>query len=100
MDLAKEFEDLLTDAVEETGADLSEAKNAFAAYLASRAEHLETCVGEPGFGQAVRAERNSAALRAGLNVSDEASAVDQRLIGLLGGALRLGAIALRADSLL
>ena len=94
MDVAKEFLDMITDAVEETGADLTESKEEIAAYAAERAQHLSTIAHEPGFGQAVVAERNNVAMRAGIEISDDAAAVDSRWIGMIGGALRIAAIAL------
>ena len=94
MNVAKEFLALITDAVEETGADLADTKEAIAIYMAERATHLSTIAHEPGFGQAVIAERNNVAMRAGLEASADAAAVDNRWLGMIGGALRIAAIAL------
>jgi hypothetical protein len=94
MDPVKEFLALITDAVEETGVDLGDAKEEVAAYAAERAEHLATISGEPGFGQAVIAERNSVAMKAGLALSEVADAGQGRWIGMIGGALRIVALAL------
>tara|TARA_R110000822_G_scaffold120633_3_gene254144 strand:- start:7173 stop:7460 length:288 start_codon:yes stop_codon:yes gene_type:complete len=94
MNVAEEFLALIEDAVAETGTDLAETKELVAGYMAERATHLSTIAHEPGFGQAVIAERNNVAMRAGLAISADAAAVDNRWIGMIGGALRIAAIAL------
>lgn len=97
MNTKQEFENLLSSTLEELGQDLKNTDNtkaAVAIFMAERAEHLATIASEPGFDRAVIAERNSVALLAGLSVSEAASAFDQRLVGLIGGALRIAAIAL------
>lgn len=88
------FKDLLDDAVGELGTELEEGHDVLAAYMSERALHLSTIVGEPGFGQAVTAERNSVAMRAGLQAAAAADSVDAHLLGLIGGALRVAAVAL------
>ncbi len=94
MDIQEEFRKLLGDAAAETGREFAVTKDELATYMHERALHLSTIVGEPGYDQAVRAERNNVALRAGIIASDAADAVDARLLGLLGGALRIGAAVL------
>jgi hypothetical protein len=93
-DLVIDYKDLLEDALEETGLALKQRAQSIAVYMAERAAHLATIAHEPGFEQAVRAERNSVALRAGLSMSAEAESLDQRIIGIIQGALRIGAAAL------
>lgn len=94
MDTKQEFADLLEAAVEETGVALGASRAELAAYMAERAAHLSLIVHEPGFDQALMAERNNVALRAGLEMSDQARAVDQKIVGIIGGALRIAAAAL------
>ena len=89
-----EFRDLIHDAVEETGADLSKTKDEVAVFMSERALHLSTLTTEPGFGQAVTAERDNVALFAGLKTAEAADATGQRLLGLIGGAIRIAALAL------
>lgn len=94
MNVRDEFLAMLTDALEDTGVDLSESKEVIAGYMAERSAHLSTIAHEVGFGRAVTREANSIAMRAGLEVSSNANAVHSRLVGFIGGALRIAAIAL------
>lgn len=94
MNARDEFLALLTDAAEDIGADLATSKDEVAAFMAERSDHLSTITTEPGFGRAVQREAVSVAMMAGLEVSDTAHGVDQRWFGLIGGALRIAAIAL------
>ncbi len=94
MNIKTEFETMIADALDETGSDLQASKEEIAVYMSERAAHLSTLTTDPGFAQAVIAERNNVAMRAGLAVSDNARGVDQRLLGMIGGALRIAAAAL------
>ena len=60
-------------------------------YGAARAAHLANAVGQPGFDEAVRAERDNVALRIGILGVNNTEEVEARLAGVLHGALRLGA---------
>jgi len=93
MSTKDEFKALIEAAVAETGVKLKEAPAKLAAYMAERATHLSTISSEPGFDQAVRAERNNVALRAGIAAHDMASSVDYQFLGLIQGALRMVAVA-------
>lgn len=94
MNTQETFKSMLDDVVKETGVQLKEAPAQLALYMAERASHLATLTLEPGFDQAVIAERNSVALRAGLTAHDQAVALDWRIIGIIQGALRVAAVAL------
>ncbi len=94
MNLKVEFESLLLDATNEMGVSLKMTTDELAAYMAERAEHLASISHEPGFSRAVSLERNNVALAAGLSMSDGARMADQRLIGMISGALRLAALAM------
>ncbi len=85
---------MLSDAFGDRMNGLSESKETLAAYMASRTLHLSTIVNEPGFDQAVIAERNNVALKIGMAVAAEASAVDNQILGMIGGALRIAAVAM------
>ncbi len=65
-------------------------------YAAQRAAHLATLVGQPGFEDAVLAERDNVVLKAGILAARRGDAVDQRLIGIIQGALRTAAVLLAA----
>ena len=94
MNARDEFLALLTDAATDIGADLQANKEEVAAFMAERSTHLSTIAHEPGFGRAVQREAVSVAMMAGLEVSDTARGLDQRWFGIIGGALRIAAIAL------
>lgn len=79
--------ELLEDVLEETGAQLSVSKDDLVQYTAERGAHLATIVDEPGFSLALRAERDSIALYAGLNASLAAEAADARMVGTIQGVL-------------
>ena len=64
------------------------------AYAAERARHLATLVNEPGFDEAVTAERDAVLLRLGISAVDTADSADQRVIGMLHAALQIAAKAL------
>ena len=98
MSTKEEFKALFEEALAETKADLRVDLEELSAYASQRLEHLATLVGQPGYDQAVRAERDAVLLRAGIRATREADAADQRLIGILQGAMRIGAAALAASA--
>lgn len=81
------FEQILEDAVRETGTSLRTSAHEVAVYAAERAAHLATIVDDPGFLEAVRAERDAVALRAGIAAVRAGDAADARIVGLLQGGL-------------
>lgn len=89
-----EFKQLIDSALSETGASLKESSQEVAAYAASRAAFLSTIVGQPGFEQAVIAERDNVALFAGVVAVGQAVAVQAKIVGIIQGALFMGAQAL------
>jgi hypothetical protein len=82
---------LLESAIAETGADLATSVDEVALYAAERTAVLAMHVGQPGFDLAVIAERDSVALMAAMNATGAANAVRQRILGVIQGALWLGA---------
>ena len=90
----QQFAAILAGAVDSLGGQLAETPAELADYMAERAEHLSLAAGEPGFAEAVQAEQDAIALRAGLIVSDSTRVFDQHVWGLIGGALRIAAVAL------
>lgn len=93
-EVEKEFEKLLKAALKETGGELVLSAKKLALYMAERAAHLSTIVDDRGFEKALLAERNNVLMKAGLSVADDAVAFDQRILGIIQGALRMAAIAL------
>lgn len=94
MDATNDFERILKDAVKETGVELQQSTRAIALYMNERAIHLASISGQPGFEQALRAERNSVALKAGISAAHNADQADARILGLIQGLLGMGAAAL------
>lgn len=91
MDVAREFLNLITAVAKETGRSLKVAAGEVAEYAAQRASHLATIIDEPGFAEAVIAERDAVMLFAGMEVVDEADAIDERWIGAIHAGLSFGA---------
>lgn len=96
MILAINFKDLLDQAIKETGVTLTVSADQLSAYIAERAAVLAGSAGLVGFELAVSAERDNVALFAGLSAHREAKAADQRIIGLIQGALSIAAQAAAA----
>lgn len=93
-DIAQEFVDLLKTNAVEAGKNLADDLNAVRDYAATRMAHLSTIAAEPGFRQALIAERDNVALMAAGRAIDEGDAFDARLVGIVEGALAVGAKAL------
>lgn len=92
--MEEQLKNLLESALSETGADLQETASAVALYAAERTAILAVLIGQPGYELAVIAERDNVVLMSGINAVDQADAVRQRIIGVIQGALFLGAQAL------
>jgi len=90
-DVTNDLKALFQDAITETGASLQQGAAELAAYAAERAAHLATLVDDPGFQEAVRAERDAVALKAGIAVVQQADATDARILGVIHGGLALAA---------
>lgn len=91
-----EIKSLLGDTFTEMGESLKASAQELAQYTAERVDHLATCVGQPGFEQAVIAERDNVALRAGIAAVEEGNAVDQRRLRIITRILQIAATALAA----
>lgn len=89
-----EFKNLIDSALQETGASLKQSSQEVAAYAAQRAAFLSTLVGQPGFEQAVIAERDNVALFAGIVAVGQVVAIQAKIVGVIQGALFIGASAL------
>lgn len=84
-----ELKNLLSDALEETGADLTASGQAIAQLTATRAAELSVLVGLAGYEQAVVAARDEVALAAGLATVDNADAATGRVLSLIQGGLMM-----------
>lgn len=85
----KQFEELFKSSAKQLNLkiDLETA----GAYAAERAAYLSTLVGLPGFDLAVIAERDNVFLRSGLSVTQAADKVGSMFLGIIQGALVIGA---------
>lgn len=86
-----EIKNLLDSALAETKVDLQKDTTAVAAYMANSLVRLAKAANEPGFAEAVKAERDSVALFAGIQAVGTADAADARIYGLIQGVLFAGA---------
>lgn len=87
---------LLKDVIDESGLELvSGGADEIAQYTSDRAAHLSLIVGQPGFEEAVRAERDNVMLMAASTIVRRGDAADallrERLLGLVQGGLAIGA---------
>lgn len=94
MDVGKELGDALTNAATRLGKSFQGNVDELRAYAAQRMLHLSTLIGQPGYQEALVAERDNVALKAGLLTVAAADAADAELLGLITGAIALGARAL------
>ena len=92
--MSSQFKALLEAAVKETGADLGKSKDEVAMYMSERTAHLAQIVGFEGFDMAVVAERDNVALFAGLHAVAQSDSIRDRILGIIQGALFIGASAL------
>ncbi len=88
--LKHELADLLIEQAKGAGVDLKESLDGVRVYAAERMAHLATCVGEPGYQEAVIAEAQNVAMEAAIRAIDQAAAADARLLGIIQGALAIG----------
>lgn len=92
--LGQDLADMLVAQAHQAGSDLRIDLESVRAYAAERMAHLATCVGQPGYFEAVEAEAHSVALEAAGRAIDQADASDARLVGIIQGALTVGAKAI------
>lgn len=92
--LKSQLATLLVDQATSAGKELKADLEAVRVYAAARLAHLATCVGQPGYQEAVVAEANNIAMEAAIAAIDQADATDARLVGIVQGALAVGAKAI------
>lgn len=90
----QDLKSLFESAIAETGIDLQQSAHDVALYTSQRMAHLALIVGLPGYEEALVAERDNVALFAGISAVNSADAADQRIIGIIQGALAIGAKAI------
>lgn len=92
--MADELVTLLKDAGSRLGKELEGTLEDVRGYAAERMLHLSQFVGQEGYQEALIAERDNVALRAGIAATDDADAADRELIGIIAGSLGIAARAL------
>lgn len=90
-----DLSDMFLQAGKDTLEEGSEALASLAGYAAERTAHLAPLVGEKGFSQALAVEADNVTIRAASIAVKQGDAFDERLRGMVEGAMRLGARALR-----
>lgn len=94
MDIEQQFKEMLEDTADALKVEIQLGTGELAEYAAERALYLSDLVGQEGFSQAVLAERDAVALRAGLVASRALSVGQQRFLGVLQGSIRFAALML------
>jgi hypothetical protein len=94
MDVGKELGDALKGAADRLGKTLGGNMDELRTYAAERMLHLSSLIGQPGYQEALVAERDNVALKAGLLAVASADAADAELVGVITGAMVVGARAL------
>lgn len=93
---AQQLIDLLKQEGEDVGADLKTDATDLQAYIATRLANLAVAVGQPGYSDALTAERDAVALKVAGRAIDEADATDARILGVITGAMHIAVVALGA----
>tara|TARA_R110000796_G_scaffold160859_1_gene277616 strand:+ start:511 stop:789 length:279 start_codon:yes stop_codon:yes gene_type:complete len=86
-----QFENLIKDALTETGESIQRSTSEVAFYAAERTAILSTLVGLPGYAMAVEAERDNIIAFAGLKASEKSRESRIRFLGIIQGALFMAA---------
>lgn len=92
MNVGEEFERLLTEAGQRLGKQI--VTTGLREYAHERMLHLANIVDQPGYLEALEAERDNMILKAGIGAVNMADAADAEIIGIISGALAIGASAL------
>ena len=94
MKVRDEFQSLIEETLEGFKGLSLDKRQQISAYAADRADHLSRIAHEPGFAQAVEREAQNVAMRAGVEISNSVGATESMIYGVIGGALRIVAVAL------
>lgn len=82
-----DFSKVITDEFKAAGVDLKQSAADVAVYVQTRAAHLQTFVGQPGYDEAFEDEREAVAEFAAGRAVDVADAEDSRVYGIVGTLL-------------
>lgn len=94
MNFREEFGALVSSAIADTGAGLSADLEELKTFAAERTAFLATIVDQAGYESALAAEVNNVMLKAGIGAVHSADVADARIVGIIQGALRIGAASL------
>lgn len=89
-----QFHAALETALKETGLQLQKSAHEVAVYATMRSADLAKALGQKGFDEAVVAARDAVALYAGIRAVENADAADNRVLGLIHGALAMAITAI------
>lgn len=96
MEVAEEFKRLLEDAGARLGREFQGDLDEVKLYASERMLHLAAIIAEPGYAEALLAERDNVALKLGMASVGAADRIDRELLGLIAGGLGVAARALAA----
>lgn len=91
MNPAEEMIRVIEQAAFRLGRDVETYGSELKDYAATRMEFLSTILDEPGFDEALEAERDNVVLKMALGIVDGADAADAELLGVVAGTLSMGA---------
>lgn len=92
--LGSDFGVLIKEQAKDCALDMKVDAEIVGKYAAARAFHLSTIINEPGFMEALKAERDNVALRAAMATVDNADKIDERLKATIHGGLAIAARAI------
>jgi hypothetical protein len=90
-DIGQQFFDAIVGPLTNLGFDLKNKASEVKMYAAQSMARLATLVGQPGYEMAVEAERDIVAIKVGMKVLADAKKTDAVAVGIIEGALRMGA---------
>lgn len=96
--IGEDLAELIKNQAEQIGTGITDELDALGQYAAARADHLSLLIasGEPGFQEALIAERDNVVLRAAAGAVARADDFDSRILTVAAQGLRIAAMALAA----
>lgn len=91
IDMGQQFFDTLLEPLKALGIDLGDHGASIKTFAAESMAKLATLAGQAGYEMAVEAERDSVLAKAGIQLAKAADGADAKALGLVEGALRMGA---------
>jgi len=91
IDMGQQFFDTLLEPLRALGINLTDAGATVKVHAAESMAKLATLAGQAGYEMAVEAERDSVLAKSGIELAKAADGADAKALGLVEGALRMGA---------